>query len=66
MKIDLSSPERLMILDAMMCEFYMDKINNPKTKTEVRDVYNTLVIRIKADEKLHLDVMDSLDPGGKK
>ena len=66
MNINLSSPERLMILDAMMSEGYTAMINNPKTTTEVRDVYNGLVIRIQADERLHLELQGTVDPGGKK
>jgi hypothetical protein len=42
----LSSSERLLILDALRDPAYIQKVQSPKTKYQIRQIYKNLVLKI--------------------
>ncbi len=50
-KMVLGQRERIMILDALLCDEYKDKIREPKTPRFIRMVYIGLLAKFKANIK---------------
>lgn len=46
-KIILNQRERVMLLDALCCDEYVDKVSTPKTKYFIRKIYKNLKEKIK-------------------
>lgn len=42
----LSSSEKILILDALRDPGYIQKVQNPKTKYQIRQIYKNLVLKI--------------------
>ena len=49
-KFVLSSNERLLILDALCNDYYKAKVENPKTKYYIRQLYKNIKIRLAKKE----------------
>lgn len=62
MKIDLTSRERLLLLDALSSPCYLDKISNPATPFFIRQMYKALKERLQEDEMVHQEIKESLKP----
>ena len=50
MKIELNSKERQVILDALIHEGYVDKVRQPKTPHEIRELYKNIKLKIAMQE----------------
>ena len=50
-KMVLDQRERIMILDALICDEYRDKIREPKTPHFIRKMYRGLLAKFKANIK---------------
>ena len=50
MKIELNSKERYLLLDALIHEAYVDKVQLPQTPHEVRQIHKNLRIKIAMQE----------------
>ena len=50
-KMVLNQRERIMILDALLCDEYKDKVREPKTPRFIRIVYRGLLAKFKANIK---------------
>lgn len=50
MKIELNSKERQMLLDALIHDSYVDKVRQPKTPYEIRQLYKNIKIKIAMKE----------------
>jgi len=46
LKIELNSKERQILLDALISPEYLDKVRQPKTPYEIRQLYKNLKIKI--------------------
>ena len=64
MVIDLTSHERLILLDALMHPAYKDKISLPRTKFIVRQTYRGLIAKLTEDETLSRKIRETI-PGKK-
>ncbi len=50
MKIELNSKERQVLLDALIEDRYVDKVRQPQTPYEIRQLYKNLKIKIAMKE----------------
>lgn len=50
MKIELNSKERQILLDALIHEGYVDKVRQPQTPYEIRQLYKNIKIKISMKE----------------
>lgn len=46
-RIALTIPEKKLILNALECDTYKQRITEPATKRFIRNIYNTLVTKLK-------------------
>jgi hypothetical protein len=60
MQIDLSSPERLLLLDALRQKPYKEKMRLPKTKYAIRQTYRALIEKLEEDEILSRKVRETM------
>lgn len=60
MQIDLSSQERFMIIAALREKSFKAKIQDPKTKFLIRQLYKSLIKKLAADEVLHQKMKESI------
>jgi len=49
-KIELNSKERQILLDALIHEGYVDKVRQPKTPYEIRELYKNIKLKIAMKE----------------
>ena len=50
MKIELNSKERRILLDALISPEYVDKVRQPKTSYEIRELYKNIKLKIAMQE----------------
>ena len=50
-KMVLNQRERIMLLDALLCDEYKDKVREPKTPRFIRIVYRGLLAKFRANIK---------------
>ncbi len=50
-KMVLGQRERIMLLDALVCDEYKDKIRNPETPHFIRLIYRGLLVKFRAEIK---------------
>ena len=50
MKIELNSKERQILLDALIHEGYVDKVRQPQTPYEIRQLYKNIKLKIAMQE----------------
>jgi len=50
LKIELNSKERQILLDALIHEAYEDKVHQPKTPYEIRELYKNIKLKIAMKE----------------
>jgi len=50
-KMVLNQRERIMVLDALLCDEYKDKVRAPATKHFIRKIYRGLLAKFKAHVK---------------
>jgi len=60
MMIDLSSEERLIIIQALKFPPFKDLVQEPQTPRRVRDIYRKVVQKIGMDEILHRQIARSI------
>ena len=61
MQIDLNSEERTLIMVALTCDQIKSSIREPATPKKVRDVWKTLLEKLKRDQKLHNDLAGTIE-----
>jgi len=50
LKIELNSKERRILLDALISPEYVDKVRQPKTSYEIRELYKNIKLKIAMQE----------------
>lgn len=60
MNIDLSSEERMIIIQALRFPPFKDVIQEPRTPKVVRDTYKRVIQKIGLDEVLHREIVRSI------